>query len=226
MTGLIAISLLARSWISLSAAWAAESPMILLIGDSHTVGAFGSTQDSLLRPLPGFRVGVYGSCGSSPHSWLEGLQTNCGYWFKDVEGKESRGKNASTPLIDDLLRVNHPRYTIVALGGNMYGAPAEWIERTSRELAQAIRNSGSRCIWISAPHARKKTPEGQEVVFQAIERAVSSECLLIDSRNFTHYPDRGGDGIHYDSLGESGREMARRWALGTYEVYAPELKSP
>lgn len=224
-----AAGLLALAAFSVSPSLAGElkaPPLILFIGDSHSVGSFGIQEDALLRRVKGFRVATYAICGSSPQSWFSGEQTNCGYFIKDTDGKEQRDWTRKTPLLANLLAVHQPSYTIVELGANMYGRPLEWVEKTSHEMAMAIVNSGSKCIWIGPPQARIQPEPELERVFDALRAGVVPYCLLFDSRNYTSYPATGGDGIHFNSLGEAGQHMAENWALSAYYAFSPLLKIP
>lgn len=199
-------------------------PVILFVGDSHSVGSFGMQEDSILRSVKGFRVATYAICGSSPHNWFEGGMTSCGYYFKDTEGREQRGWDMETPSINKLIAKHQPRYTVVELGANMYGRPAEWVEKTAHAMAMAIVTSGSKCIWIGPPNARIQPEPELGRVFEAIRSGVGQYCLLFDSRNVTTYPVSGGDGIHFNSLGEPGARMAEKWALSAFYAFNPLLK--
>lgn len=199
-------------------------PVILFIGDSHSVGSFGVQEDAVLRSVKGFRVATYAICGSSPHNWFEGAKTNCGYFFKDKEGREQRGWEIATPLMTNLLSLHQPRYTVVELGANMYGRPADWVEKTAHDMAMAIVSSGSKCIWIGPPNARIQPEPELGRVFDALRRGVGQYCLLFDSRNVTAYPAAGGDGIHFNTLGEPGARIAEQWALSAFYAFNPLLK--
>ncbi len=201
-------------------------PVILYIGDSHSVGSFGIQQDALLRRLKGFQVATYAICGSDPQSWLTGGATGCGYYFRDALGREQRGWESSTPRLADLIKTHQPQYTVVQLGANMYGMPIEAMEKSAHEMAMAIVNSGSKCIWIGPPHARIQPEPGLGAVFNALHASVEPYCMLFDSRKFTAYPDSGGDGIHFNTLGELGQHMAENWALNAYYAFSPLLKLP
>jgi len=209
---------------SLAVELKAASPVILFIGDSHAVGSFGIQQDALLRGIGKFRVATYAICGSSPQSWMQGEKTQCGYFFRDADGREQRGWEAETPLIANLLATHQPSYTVVELGANMYGYPSEWVEKTAHEMAMAIVNSGSKCIWIGPPQARIQPEPELSRVFEAMRAGVGQYCLFFDSRKFTIYPDAGGDGIHFNTLGEAGQRIAENWALSAFYAFSPVLK--
>lgn len=199
------------------------SPVILFVGDSHSVGSFGMQQDALLRKVKGFHVATYAVCGSSPLSWFLGDRTSCGFFFRDTEGREQRGLDANNPLLAKLISAHQPRYTVVELGANMYGWPIELIEQASHAMAMAIVNSGSKCIWIGPPQARNQPEPELGRVFEALRSSVGQYCLLFDSRNFTSYPAVGGDGIHFNSLGEPGQRIAEKWALSAFYAFSPVL---
>jgi len=201
-----------------------SSTAILYIGDSHSVGSFGIQEDALLRNITGARVYTYAICGSSPSSWFDGWKTGCGYYFKAPEGQELRGLEKDTPLLPKLLATHQPRYTIVELGANMYGAPSEWIERTSHNMAMAIVNSGSKCIWIGPPKARIQSEAEARRLFDALSAGVLPYCLLFDSRKVTAYPAQGGDGIHFNTLGDAGARMAGNWALAAFYAFNPLIE--
>lgn len=203
---------------------AGARPVILFIGDSHSTGSFGMQQDAVLRSVKGFRVATYAICGSSPESWFVGAKTDCGYFFRDTEGREQRGWETATPLIANLLIAHQPRYTVVELGANMYGKSPEWMEKTAHEMAMAIVSSGSKCIWIGPPRARVQSEHGLGQVFDALRAGVGQYCLLFDSRNVTSYPASGGDGIHFNTLGEPGARIAENWALAAFYAFRPLLK--
>lgn len=201
------------------------SPLILFIGDSHAVESFGMQEDTVLRSVRGFRVTTYAVCGSSAMSWLVGGRTSCGYFFRDTDGGEQRGWDADTPLLSNLLLMHRPAYTVVELGANMYGHPADWVEKTSHDMAMKIVSSGSKCIWIGPPQARNQPEPGLGKVYDALRAAVVPYCLLFDSRNHTAYPAVGGDGIHFGSLGETGQQIAGNWALQAFYAFNPLLKA-
>ena len=212
-------------WVVLlaGAVASADQPNILFIGDSHSVGTFGKVEDSLLRGLPGFGVATYASCGSSPDWWTLGRPTTCGYMWKDLSGNVQSGTDATTPLISTLLAQIKPMFTVVEQGTNLYGAPLDYASSTSQALAQAIVNSGSKCIWIGPPTSAQQdgTPEGQ--MWDAMTAVLSPLCQVIDSRPYTYYPATGGDGTHYDSLGPVGVQIATDWANQVFVDYEGNL---
>ncbi len=120
-------------------------------------------------------------------------------------------------LLNDLLTTLRPEVTFVALGANLVKAPDDHSFETSRRLAETITAAGSRCVWIGPPHGRNKPEPGFSHFYEILRAAVGPHCEFIDSRPFAHYPDQGGDGIHYDHLGPEGRAIARKWADSVYD---------
>jgi hypothetical protein len=202
---------------------------ILLIGDSHAVGHFGKHFDALLRQFHDTKVATYAICGSSPGDWMSGMTTPCGYAIKGTRGEEVRGLEAVVPNYLDLVTTHAPRVVIVELGANMLGGSREWIETTSKALAQTITRAGSACFWIGPPQDRTHSKVELATLYEQIGTAVSSDCVLIDSRDSTFFPETGGDGVHFDSLGEEGIRIAETWAQSTFSrlsaLLDPQRKS-
>lgn len=192
---------------------------ILLLGDSHTVQSFGRHLDGLIRTqFPAAKeVTTRGVCGSSPAWWFREQVTTCGYFFRNKNQTIQQGLEIATPLLTTLLEEHNPTLTIVALGANIVRAPDDEILTTSRQMAEQVAASGSRCVWVGPPHGRNKPEPKFSQFYQVLEQAVKPHCELIDSRPFLGYPAEGGDGAHYDSLGEPGRAMARAWAEKIFE---------
>jgi hypothetical protein len=199
--------------------------MLLYVGDSHTVGTFGQELDRLLRTAEApAEVASYGSCGSSPVWWNTGHPTNCGY-FEHVEASQPKHvPGALTPLLDDLLSRFKPSVTVVELGANEATSPPETVRADAGAMMKAISSAGSKCIWIGPPSSRFFDPVQYTAMYAGLADAAADQgCTLIDSRQWTSYPATGGDGIHYDSLGPAGVEMAKDWAAKAFEAIRPNL---
>ncbi len=186
---------------------------LLIVGDSHTVGTFGRELDQVLRERVGENaVATYGSCGSAPSHWASGSPTQCGYFFRGTEGRAARGTRAPTPIFTEKLRALRPRGVVIALGANLMGVSLEASARSISLMLAPLREASLPCVWVGPPDGRNKTEPKFSQLYEVIERETHGVCRLIDSRKLTDYPARGGDGAHYDSLGESGRIVARAWA--------------
>jgi hypothetical protein len=196
-------------------------PSILLIGDSHLVGTMGTALDAKLRELPSSVVATYASCGSHPGWWLNGYATSCGYWQRDRDGAEKRSKTAPTPIVGSLLDELQPDYTVIAQGTNLLEGWPDKGEKSSRALLAVVAAAPTKCIWISPPSIRAVSEQKQTAYFEMISRVLPEyRCQLVDSRSFAEYPASGGDGTHYDSLGEPGRTLSQTWAEGVARALA------
>lgn len=193
----------------------ADSDTFLFLGDSHTVGSFGARLDELLREEAP-RVVTYGVCGASPSWWFEGTKTRCGYFFHEADSDATRGMRVKTPLISRLLEEWNPSVVIVALGANLISESNASVSESSAKLAHVSVSLGARCVWVGPPHGRNKPEPRFSEFYSVLKEAVSQNCEFIDSRPYAHYPDVGGDGVHFDSLGPEGVALARAWAEAVF----------
>jgi hypothetical protein len=222
--------LLIAGWFGVFGLGEAQAALhVLFLGDSHAVGAFGHELDSLLRQEP-FEVYSYGSCGSMPDWWSIGQPTNCGYW-DHVGMKAPRSvPGALTPLLEDLLSRLHPDVTIVELGAFLVRDSSVSLGDAVSQLDRmmlAIREAGSRCIWIGPADGRAFDPQRFADFYSALlEVGLERDCDVIDSRGWIEYPAAGGDGISYDSAGPAGIALAQTWAKDAFRVLDPWLAEP
>ena len=197
-----------------------RSSKVLMIGDSLTVGPFGDQVEAwLLQNLGPNRVTVYGSCGSSPESWLAGHKnfvSPCGYRETTVRRRlltQSR-TSVSTPKVETLLATQRPEIVIIQLGTNHFDSLLREGKSALPELANIYENfanalrppggSVRMVIWITPPDS-SKFPQWVE---DEIERLISTTnkrhgYYTFQSRRFTHYvPGKtGSDGVHYNDAG-------------------------
>lgn len=198
----------------------AMADTMLLIGDSHTYGVFGQTLDQNFRQNDRFSsVDSFGSCGSSPQWWSTGHSTQCGYFERSrfTDYVVFKSLRHSTPLMHVMVEQFLPSVVVIEQGANQIALAdnqegLHQIEASSRRLAELAVSRGSTCIWVGSPNGRNKREPILSALYDAQRRGVEEICALIDSRTFMNYPQTGGDGRHFDSLGEKGREMARCWA--------------
>lgn len=232
-----------------SSARAADT--ILVVGDSHTAGAFGGALDDALRAAPGNRVATYGVCSARPQSYFAQTDHGCGRRFQDFAKKAPAkwlggrvyrktrpdGKGGTrevefvkTPELAQLLSDHAPTVTVVALGSNlpMTGASV-------RKTIDLIHKSGSACVWIGPPHMRVPSPEEMAAVYDilaangvaasaTLEEARTTSCRLIDSRAFPglRYPETGGDGTHYGgALAPIGVQWGKDAAAAVLAAFKP-----
>lgn len=216
---------------------AAAAETVLVIGDSHTAGAFGEGLDAALRAKPGNRVATYGVCSARPQSYLTEDAHGCGHLFRGFDGKppskwlgarvftqkQPDGKGGvkdvemvKTPELAQLLADHSPTAVIVALGTNMPISGA-----SVRKTLALIHKAGAACFWVGPPSTRKPGIAAIGTVYETLDAnsvwdwaslddARKDACRLVDSRFFTYlrYPAKEGDGTHY---GGTLAPLGMRW---------------
>lgn len=215
------------------------APSVLVIGDSHATTTFGRSLDLLLRTLDA-RVTTVGSCGVSPNAFLRGLHAQCGY-LKLESGEPdwvvTSKKQAKTPLLHELLADHQPDLTIVELGANQIHSAWRNPEGAAKDiatLADAIRESGSQCLWVGPPAGRDAVKPRQKIahLYRVLGAALADRCRLLDSRpealpflDYERLAPTAGDGRHWDGIGIRGQQAARRWALEVFRGAEEMLRS-
>lgn len=191
---------------------------ILMIGDSHTYQSFGRNVDSLLRTIPESKVVTVASWGTSPAGWFTSGPYTSPFFMNDTAGAVTDLPKAPTPVYAELLKKYKPNLTIIALGANLFKAPLEHSAKTVHEMAQMTGLSNSACIWIGPPDSRERSGREMDELYGVLRGASTPYCKFVDSRQWTNYPDNGGDGLHYDYLGEEGLKQTKNWANKIYEL--------
>ncbi|HEY3500998.1 MAG TPA: N-acetylmuramoyl-L-alanine amidase [Polyangiaceae bacterium] len=145
---------------------------VLLVGDSHTYGAFGRELERLLQ-ASGASVVRRAKIGSAVNFWL--------------------------PRLPELLREHRPEIVLIGLGANMRGYPSArgtsaWIGRAVHLVKRLAPNA--HVVWIGPPRERRDT-EAALARFNGIVRAgVGQLAAFVDS--VPHTPRyEGRDGVHY-----------------------------
>ena len=190
---------------------------ILLIGDSHTYQSFGRRLDARLRTLPQTAVASFASWGTSPAGWLEGAGGGTPFFEHDPDGRLVDVQSGGTPHFSELLAKYQPTLTIIALGANLFGAPPEYSAETVHQMAAAVGQRQSACLWVGPPDSRERAGPPMDELYGILRGASMPYCQFVDSRVWTHYPATGGDGLHYDYLGPAGLEQTARWAQGVFD---------
>jgi hypothetical protein len=190
----------------------------LIMGDSHTAGTFGRALFQEIRKTEKDLLELRGSCGSIIHWWYTGHETPCGSLEIHSDGKSTERSRASTPLIDTLLDQYKPNRVIVALGSNyLRGYPETTLLNDIQQLLRSIKEIKATCLWIGPPDMRKFQKDLPAFV-PKLESLVKSRCSFVDSRHFTHYPDEGGDGVHFET--EELKPIAKSWAKEVAKIIA------
>ena len=129
---------------------ASNEKHVLLIGDSHTQGAFGWALDYMLRDgVKNSVVATYAVCASSPVSWIKGHKHHCGSLTRGegykIDSKHpglvGRGLKTGShrpPVIMSLLRKHSPDTIIIALGENLKGMSPQRTVKGATALAKRL----------------------------------------------------------------------------------------
>jgi hypothetical protein len=182
--------------------------------------------DEKLRGLEGTAVWTAASCGSSPSWWFYGTKTPCGYFERKVSGAVTRTTKAPTPLLPHMLSEAHDHYVsqlvLIEQGSNQINDDPAHAEAMTRRMAEYVRAARADCVWIGPPQMRQFAGAPLDRAYQIIERALGGTgCVLIDSRKLSSYPEKGGDGVHFNFPG--GDKIADDWAEGVYRAISPQL---
>jgi hypothetical protein len=189
---------------------------VLFLGDSHTVGPFGQALNQRLRTETSAQVSTYGVCGAVAGWFRYGQETGCGFFSQEANGDAITASRARTPLARERLATLRPNLTIVALGTNyapMLLGPnpsrEQNIKDDMRELALAVREVGSDCLWVSLPKTRKFQAI-EQTVLRLTQEAVGDLCDVVDSLAVTEYPRACFDGVHYNCT--DGQVISDAWS--------------
>lgn len=189
----------------------------LIVSDSHGEGAYGSELAALIEKEQD--VSFYAFGGTAPADWIEGYTQPWGFWEYHSDRLNLRGQKRPTPLLQQLVAELNPERVIISLGTNLI-----WREHQAKDI-EYIRSmieiasaSGAECIWVGSPdlNPAKATQIRREMEVRQLLKEEVKNCHLIESWSFTHYPDRSGDGIHYDAIALQGKELARNWARNVF----------
>jgi hypothetical protein len=214
-----------------SHALAADSGDVLVIGDSHTCGSFGS---SLVKDIAagGAKVDAYCAVSTSAESWVKGSSRfQCETWTESSKTKscDLDGKGRVPPL-KDILSQKHYSKVIIALGTNSLLSPSA--DHYYADLAKIAQSTGASCSWVGPPHIRPDQAKGfSESRLEAEDKnvdsfygsldpslkktgaslrsssrkTVSNFCNVVDSRPATAASDKVGgksvDGVHRGKIG-------------------------
>jgi hypothetical protein len=181
---------------------------LLMIGDSHSAGKFGFTVDHALRKaLPKAKVTFYAASSATPDYYYYGTSSHGGFYQHYAGEHESESTkdlpDQPTPKLTELLAQSKATVTVVALSTNLLRGSLDGARAQILKTIKTIKSRGSQCIWVGGPDERFVSRDVQEELYKILKSATDEGgCTLIDSRSYTHYPDVGGKGIHYDEIWE------------------------
>lgn len=190
---------------------AGKSAEILYIGDSHSVGVFGST---LSKAIGAQRYAVG---GTSAINWNKKAicpdSNGCSYRFGYATPKGEFGGSPPPSFLGlaGLIEEVDPAVVVIALGTN------DACGRVSSASKLVSLTKGRKCIWVGPPDFKQDSLirtrcEGRYDQFvQSLKRAVSGSCLFVDS---TKLQDSSGNTIIADASDKVHftNELAKQWA--------------
>lgn len=183
---------------------------VLMIGDSHTVGAFGTELDKQLRST-GAQVATYGASGSSATQWANGGTTSSGFVTRGADGSVQQppwNSRQSIPRLEELIAREKPGVIIVNLGANFRnGDPSSQV----RSLGEIAKRHGIKLIWVGPPKTREDSGNDSSIKAfdQKMAAAMAPYGTYIASDPFTPTYS-GSDGLHY------GADAGKKWAQGIF----------
>lgn len=186
---------------------------ILMIGDSHL-----ATPDYLIKSLhdnlvqQGAQVHSLGVCGSKAGDWTQSVPGECGGAERRNKDKAVvLGNKASTQPISQLVAADKPDLIVIVMGDTMadYTKPAfpkTWIWQQTTSLTKAIKETGTRCVWVGPSWGSEggkygKTYARVELTSKFLASNVAP-CDYIDSLSFSKQGQWATiDGQHLTSMG-------------------------
>ena len=180
---------------------------ILIVGDSHSCGAFGV---QLLMDLAdeGYFVTLYCAVSSSPTNWVNGTTTSgqvCQTMTSRNPTLKLCGGTGKVPKFSTIMASHESDLVVIAHGTNSLLSPTA--DSKYGKMAQA---AGANCLWVGPPHLRpdqakgftpdrlKKMEKNLSGFYTSLKAGIG-DCALIDSRSFTIKGATGGntsDGVH------------------------------
>lgn len=172
----------------------ASAEKVLIIGDSHSVGPFGSALDAALT-AKGDSVSLQAVCGANVNWWNGKRQKlSICYSVHDYGGRNAPKTGAPDqppPTVAELAKAG-PTLVIVALGSNPDGAPAD-VDAAVRALVAALPVS-ARCVWVGPPPMPQRL-NAINALYQELPKTLVAAakagpaCSLVDSRNLIQPKD-------------------------------------
>lgn len=196
---------------------------VLVVGDSLTVGPFGTRMQQWLHAnLGAHRVFIYGGCGASPEHMLAATPTffaPCGYRETtpqtarlEVHRNGRKPAAVGMPKIENLIAKHRPEVVIVQMGTNHFDTLAKEGRAAIPKLvanydrfSHALRGPGSSVrmvIWITPPDSSKFPAWVEEEVTKIIyaNNRKHHYGTIVSKTNYIN-GTTGSDGVHYNDAG-------------------------
>ncbi len=197
---------------------------ILLIGDSHSVGAYGKELHRLISENS--QVQTY-ACGGAAASNFDKVNYKVCNELRDNNGK-STGPNPAGSLVlinkqspsnlimrdfnfETQLSSLRPQLVIISLGTNFLNTEGVNGQRANiLSLINKITTNNAKCIWVGAPVTGSAKVHPDEIN-SALKQIINTQCSLIDAEALTQ-EDREHlippSAVHFDNDG--GKSWAKK----------------
>ena len=151
-------------------------PKVLYLGDSMSMGAFGTTFDEEMRES-GCKVFTHVAGGATPYYWLSRyspISSSIGYWEKTPDSETRKRYIRAVPKVEKLVEQHRPDIVVVQTGTNLYATlrskrrtkneNIREIEGLLQNMAKAATMHDADIYWITPPesHPRRYPFELQE----------------------------------------------------------------
>jgi len=197
-------------------------PTILLLGDSHSYGAFGYRLHVHLASNGQYAVISEAAGGATTETYLE-AQPEAGVGYRVRES--ARGENVPREVVsrikspidrlDDLLEAHDPEVVVIALGTNRPRLPVT--ESATTLLQRLMRDRPLRRVfWIGPPAVG---PDRTQAIVASLRSAIDKypTALFIDSTSFNAKDPLPPENPHFSP------DDARRWADTAFAQIGPKL---
>lgn len=204
------------------------SAKTLIIGDSHTCGAFG---DHLAKGLSREdHVVVYCAVSSTSTDWIRGrTPRNQTCYRRESPGfqKKPCDGTGKVPPAESLITREKPDDVVIALGTNSLGSSS-----ATADDERLARLAGRRCHWMGPPWLNPSQARGFSTArleamnanvdgyYRSLSQKVSPHCRLHDSRPSTRAGQAGHetiDGVH------RGERAGAAWAAALLQSRSTSL---
>ncbi len=195
---------------------------ILVIGDSHTYGAFGHRLHERLAAIGGHAVISEAAGGATTETYLEERpEALVGYRVRESAPGErvprDRIDRLRSPMdsLDVLLARHEPEIVVVALGTNRPRAPVG--ESCDTFMQRLVRDAPKRRVfWVGPPALGHDRSEAVSASLRACVQRIAG-AGFIDSTTFNASSPLPPDNPHF------GPADAKRWADFAFAQIGPRI---
>jgi hypothetical protein len=194
---------------------------VLFIGDSHSVGPFGTGLHEKLVDNQWY-VHLLASCSSTPSHWVKGgFVSHCGTVEFKYNSKNKLKLRKTIPL-SLLFSTDKPDFVIIALGANLAKTSKAKTGLQLKSIAQLL--SGKPCFWIGPPDSPKLKVNQDTFVYPKLKEIIQSKCKLFDSRPATRIPEENSQGIEWGGTHYAPGSIVNEWVKEAFVEFSSFTK--